>query len=166
MSKYEDEDGFDAINGRFESLRERGREVFGGVAERGKERLADAAERGRDRVASGLSSGADYLRSNDVEVIRDDLIAQIRAHPLRSAAIAVGAGYLLGRLIAPPIPGFGRRKRGGIGDQIGRAVAGAVATMVAAKLQATLMPIDLFEEEPEPPPRPRAPRKRPRKRTE
>src|SRR5688572_3981372 len=60
MADYEDEDDFDATtsNGRFDAIRERGREVFGGAAERGKERLYEAAERGRDRVAERLSSGA------------------------------------------------------------------------------------------------------------
>ena len=167
MAEYEDEDDFDATtsNGRLDALRERGREVFGGVAERGKERLYEAAERGRDRVAERLSSGADYLRTNDVDVMRRDLIDEIRAHPLRSTAIAVGAGYLLGRIFAPPVPRFGRRKRGGLGDQIGRAVAGAVATMVAAKVQASLMPEhEYIDVEPEPAARPRAPRKRTRKR--
>jgi hypothetical protein len=165
MTQYEDEDDFDATvsNGRFDALRERGREVFGGVAERGKERLLDAAERGRDRVAERLTSGAEYLRTNDVDVIREDLIAEIRAHPLRSTAIAVGAGYLLGRIIAPPLPRFGRAKRGGMGDQIGRAVVGAVATMIAARVQASLLGEPDIEEVI--PPKPRAPRKRAAKRT-
>ncbi|MGQ0815555.1 MAG: hypothetical protein ACT4O1_14040 [Gemmatimonadota bacterium] len=120
------------------TFQERGREMLGGVAERGRERLVEAADRGKAGLADRLSGGADYLRDNDVEVIRDDLVSGIRRQPMRSVAIAVGAGYLLGKVLSPPTPSF-RKKKKGLGDQIGRAVVSTVAAVVAAKVQAGLL---------------------------
>lgn len=57
---------------------------------------ASAPRRGpRVRVAEGVA----YVRANDIAGMRDDLEHQIREHPLRSIAIALGAGYLLSKIL-------------------------------------------------------------------
>lgn len=50
-------------------------------------------------VADSLESAARYLRSGDLDAMRNEMEQGIRTHPLRSALIAVGAGFVLGRLI-------------------------------------------------------------------
>lgn len=134
------------LEGRFDALRERGREMFGGVAERGKERLVQAADRGKTRVAEKLSGGADYLRNSDVHAIQSDLVSEIRRRPIRSAAIALGTGYVLGKVLSPPTPSFRRKKKGGIGDQISRAIFSSLAAVIAAKVQASLVAEQVVEE--------------------
>ena len=51
------------------------------------------------RAGRAADASAAYVRENDVEAMRNDLEDSIREHPLRSMAIAVGAGYLLARLL-------------------------------------------------------------------
>lgn len=156
--EFEPENG---IDGRFEALRERSREMFGGVAERGRERLVEAADRGKTRMADRLSGSAEYLRTSDVEVIQSDLLTEIRRNPLRSAAIALGTGYLLGKLINPPTPSF-RRKKKGFGDQISRAIFSGLATVVAARIQASLVAEQVVEEVEEVKPRPKPRTRKPK----
>lgn len=149
------------LEGRFDALRERGREMFGGVAERGKERLVQAADRGKTRVAERLSGSADYLRNSDVDTIQSDLVSEIRRHPIRSAAIALGTGYVLGKVLSPPVPSFGRRKKkSGLGDQISRAIFSSMAAVITAKLQASLVADQVVEEVEAEKPRARKPRTR------
>lgn len=50
-------------------------------------------------MADSLESAARYLRTGDLDAMRRDMEQGIRTHPLRSALIAVGAGFILGRLI-------------------------------------------------------------------
>ncbi|HEX7118358.1 MAG TPA: ferritin-like domain-containing protein [Longimicrobiales bacterium] len=50
-------------------------------------------------LADSLENAADYIRSRDLRMMRTDLEDRVRVHPLRSAAIAVGAGFLLGRML-------------------------------------------------------------------
>jgi len=50
-------------------------------------------------LADSLENAADYVRSTDFGAMRADLEEQIRIHPLRAALIAVGAGFLLGRIL-------------------------------------------------------------------
>ncbi|MGQ0560617.1 MAG: hypothetical protein ACT443_01935 [Gemmatimonadota bacterium] len=125
-------------NEALHGLKQRGREMLGGVAERGRARLVEAAEQGRDRVAERLSHGVEYLRSNDIEVIRDDLVSEIRRRPVRSLVVAVGTGYVLGRVLSTPIPRL-RRRKPSLGEQISRAVISGAAAVIAAKVQARLM---------------------------
>jgi ElaB/YqjD/DUF883 family membrane-anchored ribosome-binding protein len=51
------------------------------------------------RAGEALDSGAEYLRSHDPDEMRDDLERSIRERPLLSVGIAVGAGFLLARLL-------------------------------------------------------------------
>ncbi|HEX6939976.1 MAG TPA: DUF2383 domain-containing protein [Longimicrobiales bacterium] len=50
-------------------------------------------------LADSLERAADYIRSRDFHTMRTDLETQVRAHPLRSAFLAVGTGFLLGRVL-------------------------------------------------------------------
>lgn len=102
------DDGGEALRRAAES----GRNRVAGQLERMGERLA---ERGRDmeraggvqrrasrvaaRASEALDSGAEYIRSRDPQEMRDDLERSIRAKPLLSVGIALGAGFLLARLL-------------------------------------------------------------------
>lgn len=113
---------------------ERGREEFYGVADRGKDRLADAIEMGIDELDDRLSHTAHYLRTHDVEVIRDDFIQQVRRHPLLSVGIAVGTGYLVGKALGGKASrGRRGRLRAKAGQQLRRALVAGLAAVVAAR---------------------------------
>mgnify|MGYP001130870422 CR=1 FL=1 len=49
-------------------------------------------------VGDALESSAEYLRTHEMGTIRDDLKAQIRDHPFASVGIALGTGFVLGRV--------------------------------------------------------------------
>jgi hypothetical protein len=93
----------------------------------------------------------------------------VEEHQILSASIAVGAGVFLARMLRDAMDDESdrkrrRRRRGGLlGGELGRAVMGSLATVVAAKLQETLLANlqEPDEEEDEPPARP--PRRSPRK---
>jgi len=51
------------------------------------------------RASRAADVSAAYVRENDVKDMRNDLENSIREHPLRSMAIALGAGYLLARIL-------------------------------------------------------------------
>ncbi len=50
-------------------------------------------------ASDALDSGADYVRTSSLSDIRDDLTSQIRSHPLLSMGVAIGAGYLLSKIL-------------------------------------------------------------------
>lgn len=164
---------YESSNPRMEDLKARGREALSGAAEAGKKRLADAAKRSKERIAEKLEDaasqidgrlfyGADYLRTTDIEVIRDDFIDVVRKRPLLSAGIAIGAGFLIGKVMGVG-SGGSRRKRGGsnITSQVGRALVGSLAAMAASRLRnGPLVPDDSEDEEE--PVRRHPPRTRPR----
>jgi ElaB/YqjD/DUF883 family membrane-anchored ribosome-binding protein len=108
---------------RGEELLEQGRERVSQAADAGRSRVAGKLEefgdrleeRGREaqgrggmqgragqaavRAGEALDGSADYLRSHDMEDMRDDLERQIRGRPLMSVGVALGAGFLLGRIL-------------------------------------------------------------------
>lgn len=49
-------------------------------------------------VGGAMESGAEYLRTHEIGTIRDDIATQIREHPFVSVGIAMGAGFVLGRV--------------------------------------------------------------------
>ena len=61
-------------------------------------RLQSAAAPVVARARSTLDTSAEYLRGHDIDEMRNDLEREIRSHPIKSIAIALGAGYLLGRI--------------------------------------------------------------------
>ncbi|MEX1184271.1 MAG: hypothetical protein WEF86_13645 [Gemmatimonadota bacterium] len=50
------------------------------------------------RTSAILDSGADYIRAREPAEMRDDLEEAIRARPLLSVGMALGAGFLLAKL--------------------------------------------------------------------
>jgi len=145
---------------RLEDLKARGREAVTTAAEVGKQRLSEAAKRSKERLADKLEDtasqidgrlyySADYLRTSDIEVIRDDFVDLVRKRPLLSAGIALGAGYLVGKALG--IGSGGGRKRGRVSrlkGQVGRAVVSGLATMVASRLRDNLLPAPEADAEP------------------
>ncbi len=61
--------------------------------------LARPVGRLLDRTGNAIESGGNYLRTRDIDVIGDDFVTGIRNHPLVSAGVAVGFGWLLGRMV-------------------------------------------------------------------
>ena len=146
--RLDDAVGESTLQSRLEGLKARGREAISSVTERGRERLYGAAERGRGRLADAidtaaerlddrLTEGSRYLRTHDVDVMRDDLSNTIRRYPLLSAGVAIGAGYLIGRALDLPRPGR-RRNRGRVGKQLSRAIVSSVGAIVAARMRDSL----------------------------
>jgi hypothetical protein len=84
-----------------------------------------------DELDHRLSHTAHYLRTHDVEVIRDDFIQQVRRRPLLSAGLAVGTGYLLGKALGGSPRGMRGRLRARAGRQLRRALLGGVAAVMA-----------------------------------
>lgn len=50
-------------------------------------------------AGQALDESADYVRGTSLTDMRDDLSDQIRNHPLLSMGVAIGAGYLLSKLL-------------------------------------------------------------------
>lgn len=83
---------------------------------------------------------------DELQEWKTQLEKTVRDHPILAAGIAVGAGVLIARLIKDalgdePPP---RKRRGGkirelLGSEVGRALMGSAATMVAAKIQEAMM---------------------------
>lgn len=61
----------------------------------GGERAADAAQ----STAGWIAGVSDYMRETDLDNLRSDLESEVRRRPLRSVLIAIGAGWLLGKII-------------------------------------------------------------------
>ena len=154
--EFEPDEGFDDIeyagtgrSRRLDEIKARGRQALHNAADRGRERIYDAAERGRGRLATAIDSAAgrvdqrlhesaDYLRTHDVDGIRQDLSNQIRRHPLLSAGVALGAGYLIGRVLVDSGPRRGRRGHSGVGRQLSRALVSGVGAMLTARVRDSL----------------------------
>jgi ElaB/YqjD/DUF883 family membrane-anchored ribosome-binding protein len=67
-------------------------------SELGVEGAAGARARLQARASRAVEVSSDYLREHDIDEMRTDLEREIRAHPIKSIAIALGAGYVLGRI--------------------------------------------------------------------
>ena len=118
--KFNEEPGVkERVGEKLEEGKERGGEAVHG----GKNRLADQIQRVGDRLqerartmeetggvqgraghvalraGETIDRGADYIRSHEVDEMRDDLENAIRHRPLLSIGIAAGAGFLLARLL-------------------------------------------------------------------
>ena len=66
----------------------------GMVAEQSN-RMSDVS----NQVAGGLQGAADWLRDADLDGLKSGLERQVKEHPGRTLAVAVGIGYLLGKAI-------------------------------------------------------------------
>jgi hypothetical protein len=96
----------DALESGAEKLRQQGAgggQIAGAAATGGTtgmvsseaNRLADVS----NQVAGGLQASADWLRDADLDGMRTGLERQVKEHPGRTLAVAVGLGYLLGKAI-------------------------------------------------------------------
>jgi ElaB/YqjD/DUF883 family membrane-anchored ribosome-binding protein len=62
--------------------------------------IADQSNRmagATNQLAGGLQASADWLRDADLDGMKTGIERQVKEHPGRTLAIAVGAGYLLGK---------------------------------------------------------------------
>jgi hypothetical protein len=104
---------------RFDGIRERAGGAFSEARARAADGLASAAERidraasrqetnggakGRaaeaaHRLAGGMDATAGFLRSPDPDRLRGDVESHVREAPLRSALIALAAGFVVGRIL-------------------------------------------------------------------
>lgn len=76
----------DRIEGRAQSM-----EAEGGL----KGKAGHAVHRASD----ALEDSADYLRTHEIGSIRDDVQVQIQGHPFLSVGLALGTGFMLGRVL-------------------------------------------------------------------
>ncbi len=96
----------DALESGAEKLRQQaagGGQTAGAAATGGSVgMLADSSNRTTElsnQVAGGLQASADWLRDADLDGLRSGLERQVKEHPGRTLAVAVGLGYLLGKAI-------------------------------------------------------------------
>jgi len=52
-----------------------------------------------DTLASGMKSSADWIRDADLDKIKGGVEKQVKEHPGRSLLVALGAGFLLGKIL-------------------------------------------------------------------
>ena len=50
-----------------------------------------------NQLAGGMQGAADWLRDADIDGLKSGIERQVKEHPARSLAVAVGVGYLLGK---------------------------------------------------------------------
>jgi hypothetical protein len=56
------------------------------------------ARRASDKVAAGMENTAGWLRNADVDSMKSGLESQVRSNPGRTLLVALGLGYVVGRL--------------------------------------------------------------------
>ena len=98
----------DALESGAERLRKQaagGGQTAGAAATGGSvDMVSDQPNRVADmsnQVAGGLQASADWLRDADLDGMKSGLERQVKEHPGRTLAVAVGLGYLLGKAIRP-----------------------------------------------------------------
>ncbi len=96
----------DALESGAERLRQQaagGGQTAGAAATGGSVgMLADQPNRMGDysnQLAGGMQGAADWLRDADLDGLKSGLERQVKDHPGRTLAVAVGLGYLLGKAI-------------------------------------------------------------------
>lgn len=52
-----------------------------------------------DSLATGMQSGAEWLRDADIDKLKEGVEKQVKEHPARSLFVALGAGFLLGKIL-------------------------------------------------------------------
>jgi len=52
-----------------------------------------------DSVATGMQSSAEWLRDADMDKLKEGVEKQVKEHPARSLFVALGAGFLLGKVL-------------------------------------------------------------------
>lgn len=67
-------------------------------AEMGIDGVTGVRARLQERAGRALEVSTDYMRGHDLDDMRSDLEREIRAHPIKSIALALGAGYVIGKI--------------------------------------------------------------------
>ncbi len=90
----------DALASGAERLRQQGGQSVGAAATDGStsvvaddSRIAQTS----NQIAGGMQGAADWLRDADLDGLKTGLERQVKEHPGRTLAVAVGVGYLLGK---------------------------------------------------------------------
>lgn len=109
-------DGTSEMGDRAQEMMGEGRERAQEMMGEGRDRAAEGAERAAstlrersreqggmagemgEKVAGSMESAAGYLRRQDGDMM-DDVEHYVRLHPMQAVAAAVGAGFLVGRLL-------------------------------------------------------------------
>jgi hypothetical protein len=52
-----------------------------------------------NQLAGGMQGAADWLRDADIDGLKSGIERQVKEHPGRTLALAVGLGYLLGKAL-------------------------------------------------------------------
>jgi hypothetical protein len=52
-----------------------------------------------DSLATGMQSSAEWLRDADIDKVKSGVERQVKEHPTRSLLVALGAGYLIGKIL-------------------------------------------------------------------
>jgi ElaB/YqjD/DUF883 family membrane-anchored ribosome-binding protein len=96
----------DALESGAEKLRQQGAgggQMAGAAATGGSAGMvSDQSNRMADvtnQMAGGMQGAADWLRDADLDGLKTGLERQVKEHPGRTLAVAVGLGYLLGKAI-------------------------------------------------------------------
>lgn len=89
-----------AVADKAEEATDRASEKLDGAAgkvERAGRRMGDRVATVADKAASALGSTADYMRDFDARDTMDEMTNIAKRHPMATIAIALAAGFLLGR---------------------------------------------------------------------
>ena len=95
----------DALESGAEKLRTQGAgggQLAGAAATGGSSAMVGDGSRtagATNQIAGGLQASADWLRDADLDSMKSGIERQVKEHPGRTLAIAVGVGYLLGKAI-------------------------------------------------------------------
>lgn len=95
----------DALESGAEKLRSQGSgggQYAGAMATGGSESMVSGGSRTKsatNQLAGGMQASADWLRDADLDSMKSGVERQVKEHPGRTLAIAVGVGYLLGKAI-------------------------------------------------------------------
>ncbi len=93
----------DALESGAERLRQQGAgggQIAGSAATGGSAgMLAETPQLGAaaNQLAGGMQASADWLREADLDGLKSGVERQVKEHPGRTLAVAVGLGYLLGK---------------------------------------------------------------------
>jgi ElaB/YqjD/DUF883 family membrane-anchored ribosome-binding protein len=93
----------DVLESGAEKLRAQGAgggQYAGAMATGGSDAMVSGGSRTQgatNQLAGGLQASADWLRDADLDGMKTGIERQVKEHPGRTLAIAVGAGYLLGK---------------------------------------------------------------------
>ena len=90
----------DALASGAERLRQQSGQVEGAGGSGGSTSMvADDTRMAQtsNQIAGGMQGAADWLRDADLDGLKTGLERQVKEHPGRSLAVAVGVGYLLGK---------------------------------------------------------------------